>query len=105
MRQALVVLFLVASPAWAEVADVKYRGPVELAPFACTDTKSSFVHRVCFDKSNSYMLIKLKDTWYHYCGIPEATIGSLIKAESVGRFYNAQVKGQFDCRTTPVPQY
>jgi hypothetical protein len=51
------------------------------------------------------MLIKLRDTWYHYCAIPEPIVASLIGAESVGRFYNAQVKGNFDCRTNPVPHY
>jgi hypothetical protein len=29
----------------AESVEVKYRGAVDLAPFVCTDTKSSFVHR------------------------------------------------------------
>jgi hypothetical protein len=33
------------------------------------------------------------------------TVGSLIKAESVGRFFNAQVKGQFDCRINAAPRY
>ena len=39
--------------------DVKYRGPVDLKTFACSDVLSSFVRRVCFDKANSYMLIDL----------------------------------------------
>jgi hypothetical protein len=37
---------------------VKYRGTVDLAPFACEDiTRSSFIERVCYDSKNTYMLI------------------------------------------------
>jgi hypothetical protein len=94
----------------AETVDVKYRGQVDLKPFDCTDTKSSFVNRVCYDKSKSYMLILLKSTWYHYCEIDAATVNSLVSASSVGRYYNANIKGSgqnglFDCRTHKVPNY
>jgi hypothetical protein len=34
---------------------VKYRGLVDLAPFACI-AKSSFIHGVCCDKAKSYLL-------------------------------------------------
>jgi hypothetical protein len=91
--------------ALAETVDVKYRGPVDLKPFACTDTTSSFVHRVCYDHAKSYMLIKLQATWYHYCSIDSRTVEALKSAESVGRHYNANIKGRFDCRTNPVPTY
>jgi len=89
----------------AETVDVKYRGPVYLAPFACTDTpRSSFIRRVCYDKPKSYMLIKLQNTWYH-CSIPEGTVNSPLSADSAGRYYNGSIKGQYDCRINPVPQY
>ena len=39
-----------ASTALAETVDVKYRGPVDLKPFVCIDTKSSFVNRVATAK-------------------------------------------------------
>lgn len=106
----LSVLTLVSGTAGAETIDVKYRGPVDLKPFTCTDTKSSFVNRVCYDRANTYMLILLNKTWYHYCEIDAGTVSSLIKADSVGRFYNAKIKGTgkdgpFDCRTHKVPNY
>jgi hypothetical protein len=96
--------------AQAETVDVKYRGPVDLKPFTCTNTVSSFVNRVCYDKVKSYMLILLKDSWYHYCEIDERTVASLINADSVGRFFNQHIKGTgrdgpFDCRTHRVPSY
>jgi hypothetical protein len=44
------------------------------------------------------MLISLNGTFYHYCGIDADTVSSLLNAPSMGRFYNASVKGYFDCR-------
>jgi hypothetical protein len=47
----ILLLLLSASLALAETVDVKYRGALDLAPFACTDVaRSSFIRRVCFDK-------------------------------------------------------
>jgi hypothetical protein len=59
-----VIVALLNSFAWSETVDVKNRGPVDLESFVCTDTKSSFVNRVCFDKASTYMLILLNRTWY-----------------------------------------
>jgi hypothetical protein len=100
------LLLLCASPALAETVDVKYRGLLDLAPFACADvTRSSFIRRVCYDKAKSYMVISLNGTYYHYCSIPGGTVDALMAAPSMGRFFNAEVKGHFDCRLNPVPQY
>jgi KTSC domain len=91
----LIVVAIVAlcASAQAEIVDVKYRGQVDLKPFTCTNTVSSFVNRVCYDRANSYMLILLKNTWYHYCEIDARTVTSLIAAESVGHFFNDNIKG------------
>jgi KTSC domain len=106
----MAMVVVLNAPALAETGEVKYRGPVDLKPFTCTNTVSSFVNRVCYDKENSYMLILLNTTWYHYCEIDAGTVASLISADSVGRFYNANIKGTgedgpFDCRTHKVPNY
>lgn len=106
MRSVIVAaLALISLSASAETVDVKYRGPVDLKPFSCRDVVSSFVRRICYDKAQSYMLINLQGTWYHYCEIDPRTVASLISAESVGRYYNASVKGKFDCRINRVPVY
>lgn len=104
------VLILVSSTAYSETVDVKYRGRLDLKPFQCKDTVSSFVRRICYDEQQKYMLIDLQGTWYNYCGIDSRTVASLISAESVGRFYNSHIKGTgkdgpFDCRTHRVPVY
>jgi hypothetical protein len=43
--------------AQAETVYVKYRGSVDLKPFECENTVSSFVNRVCYDKANSYVAV------------------------------------------------
>jgi hypothetical protein len=99
-------VFIGASSAYAETVDVKYRGPIDLQPFVCEAyTRSSFINRVCYDEANNYMLIKLNETWYHYCGIDAGTVDSLKSAESMGRYFNATIKGRFDCRSNAAPKY
>jgi hypothetical protein len=94
------------TPGWSEEVAVKYRGSVNLKPFDCRDiTRSSFIQRVCYDKKNEYMLINLNGTYYHYCEIDSDTVSSLIGADSMGRYFNASIKGRFDCRTHRVPEY
>ena len=56
------------------------------------------------------MLIRLNQTWYHYCEIDGATVAALLDASSKGRFYNANIKdsstgGKFGCRGKSVPQF
>jgi hypothetical protein len=111
IRLAAALTLLVATPSYSETANVKYRGIVDLKPFACTDTpRSSFIQRVCYDKAQSYMLIDLRGTYYHYCELPSATFDAFMAAPSTGDFYNQKIKGSgsdgpFDCRTHKIPQY
>ena len=79
---------------------------MNLAPFECSDViRSGFVRRVCYDRGHSYMLINLNGTYYHYCEIDGDTVAKLLQADSIGRVFNANIKGQFDCRTHRVPNY
>ena len=108
---ALAITVVWQGPWAAETVVVKYRGPVDLAPFECHDiTRSSFIKRVCYDAAKAYMIIRLKATYYHYCEIDSAAVEGLHSAPSMGRFFNANIKGngsdgQFDCRTHRVPGY
>jgi hypothetical protein len=111
VKRLAALLFLIASGAHAETVDVKYRGSVDLKSFACQAiTKSSFINRVCYDAAEQYMVILLKDTYYHYCEIPKSTVDALLSAGSLGSYYNANIKGTgkdgpYDCRTHKVPVY
>jgi len=103
---ALMGLVLSCFGARAESVYVKYRGELDLKHFDCTDiTRSSFIRRVCYDSRQEYMLISLNGTFYHYCEIDPGTVSFLLNAPSMGRFYNASIKGNFDCRLHRVPQY
>ncbi len=103
---ALASILWLAPAAQAESVNVKYRGQVDLAPFFCQDVaRSSFIERVCYDEVQSYMLISLNGTYYHYCRIDGGTVTDLLNAESMGRYYNAFIKGRFDCRMGGVPSY
>src|ERR1700720_2972787 len=103
---ALSVSVIGLSNPHAETVDVKYRGLVDLRWLNCTEiSRSSFIKRVCYDRSNEYMLINLNGTYYHYCQIDGITVDSMLNADSMGRYFNAQIKGQFDCRVNRVPDY
>jgi len=111
LATAAAAIVLLSTPARAESVDVKYRGVVDLKPFACSDvTHSSFIKRVCYDRTNQYMLIKLNATYYHYCELPSQLLDEFVAAPSMGQFYNRRIKGTgtdcpFDCRTHKVPTY
>lgn len=108
---ALILLATASGSASAETVDVKYRGPVDLAKFECTgELDSSVVKRVCYNAEHSYMLIQLRQVWYHYCEIDQGTVSALLAAESKGRFYNASIKdsgtdGKFSCRERTPPEF
>ena len=106
-QMAIAAAVLVASsPAFAECVPVKYReGCVPLEKLECKATVSSFVHEVCYDKKNQYMVILLRDTRFHYCNIQSEVVSALIGAESVGKFYNTEVKGNFSCLNKTTPSY
>jgi KTSC domain len=75
-------------------AVVKYRENID-----CRDvTQSSPVRRVCYDRTNKYMLINLNGIYYRHCEIDDGTVSSLLTADSMEGFYNVNVRNQFDCR-------
>jgi hypothetical protein len=103
---AIALTVTLSGTAQAETVNVKYRGVVDLAPFQCESiNRSSLVTRVCYDRKEQYMVIGLQGTYYHYCEIDPGTVAALRGAESMGRYFNANIKGRFDCRTHRIPAY
>lgn len=102
-------LVLMSHAATAETVQVKYHGPVSLDAFACTDvSENSDVSRICYDKAERYMVIRLKTTYYHYCAIDAAAVQGLQSAKSKRDFFDSRIRGSgkdgpFDCRTHPIP--
>ncbi len=107
---AFTALALMCQMASAETVQVKYLGPVSLDAFTCTDVQeNSDVARICYDKKERYMVIKLDRTYYQYCEIDAKTVADLHVARSKRQFFQAHIRGSgsdgpFDCRTHPVPQ-
>ena len=113
LKLALIITAGFAGSTWAkaETIDVKYYGKLDLATFACTDvSRSSFINRACYDKAKRFMVVQLKTVYYPYCEMPTGTYDAFLSAPSMGKYYNANIKGTgqdgpFDCRTHPVPKY
>ena len=105
-RLTIFLFLLIPSVSKTESVFVKYRGMVPLDSFACQQIEaSSLVDRVCYDEARRYMVISLKGVYYHYCEIERTVVDSLVKAESKGTFYSINIKGRFDCRLYPTPEY
>lgn len=99
VRLAAALLLALPLLADAETVMVKYSGPVDLSPLACAWTpRSSFIVRLCHDPKRRYVVVNLAGTYYHYCAMPGAVVQSWLAADSMGRFYNAHIKGRFACR-------
>jgi hypothetical protein len=104
------LLLLLSTPVAAEEACVKYHKCVSLDQFKCTEvTRSTNVKRVCYAEPKRYMIIKLKETYYHYCEIPPDIVAELA-APSVGGYYSTRIRSQrandraYDCRDHPIPE-
>ena len=104
MWQAVVAI-IGLTHALAEQVEVRYRGKVDLEPFDCSEVKSSFLRRVCYDYDNNYLLIQLGSVWYHHCNVPEGTVSALTETDSPALFFNAHVRNKFSCSGRKVPQY
>lgn len=106
----LSALVLICNIASAETVQVKYNGAVSLDSFVCVEVKeNSDVSRICYDRAERYMLIRLKTTYYQYCDIDSATVQGLQVANSKRQFFETRIRGNgvdgpFDCRTHPVPK-
>lgn len=67
--------------------------------FEFLDTsKSSFVRGAWYDSANQYLVIKLNDTYYEYCGLPSSEWVDFKNAASFGREYDNHIKSLYDCK-------
>jgi hypothetical protein len=99
----LAALALAPMGASAETVFVKYHGEVDLKGFNCVEQPSSLVWRTCWKLSDRYLLVNLKGTWYHYCRMPPETVAAWRSSPSLGRYYLANIKGNYDCRQGGTP--
>jgi hypothetical protein len=104
----LAVLFL-GNASYAQEINVKYRDTtidVGNGYFEKLNLPySSFVNAMYYDKENEYLLVRLRSTFYHYCGITFSEVESWIRASSLDGYYDYYIQGNFDCRVNLVPAY
>ena len=53
---------------------------------------------------NSYIIVLLSRTYYHYCRVPDTTVNRWLSSYSKGSFYHSNIKGRFDCRLGGIPK-
>jgi hypothetical protein len=100
------LLGAVSSQASAETVMVKYRGALDLSNLQCQwVARSSLIQRLCYDSQNEYVVVNLNGTYYHYCRVPAGVVSAGAAAPSMGQYFNASVKGRYDCRLNPPPPY
>ena len=88
----------------AESVSVKYRGAVDLAPFKCNwINRSSLVNRLCYDEKETYVVVMLRDTYYHYCEVPKSTVAAWFSASSMGSFITPILKEDMTVGLTTCP--
>ena len=101
MKKLILTTMAVLTLAGAATADiyVKYQGWVDETNMADLWTQpSSLVKNIWYDNYNEYLIVDLKGTNYHYCGIPEDEVHDWQFAPSLGRYYYQNIKGNYDCR-------
>jgi len=99
----ILIILSINQAALAESVYVKYRGTVSLGEFDCNHTESSLVKRICYKADDQYLVVLLRNTYYHYCRVPSQIFKQWMSAESKGSYYAVSVKGKFDCRLGGVP--
>ena len=77
---------------------VRFRGLVDLSSFDCRDiTRDGFIRQVCHDVRRAEMIVSLNGTHYAHCRVPAGVVDGLMSADSMRRYYGAQVKGRYGC--------
>ena len=64
--------------------------------------RSSTIDRIVFDDDAETLCIWFKRSGrYLYRGVPRAIYDALGRAASAGTFFNAAIKGRYECRPDP----
>lgn len=104
IRSAAALLALLsASPVTSEKVDVRGRGQVDLAGYACTDTpRSTVVQRICYDEAQRSLLVAAGGAYFEHCHLPTTTFEAFAVAPSMGQYYRRLIAGsdRFSCDAT-----
>jgi|SRR5882757_1373644 len=100
-----LLLHLLTARVDSETIDVRDRGTVNLAGFECRDiNRSSIIQRVCYDRSQNYLIVGIHNVFDQFCDLPPSTFDSLMAAPSMGQFFMRNISGsgrdsRYDCAT------
>jgi hypothetical protein len=106
VRAAALILSLLAAPIGPETVDLGNSTTVDLSIFECRDiNRSTIVQRVCYSAGERTLLVAVRGSYQHYCGVPTETFDALMNAPSMGVFLNrvlriAGADGRYLCRTS-----
>ena len=100
---ALLLAQLAAAPIVSETVETGERRPVDLGTFECRDiTRSTVLQRVCYDRARQDLVVAIDGRYDRYCGVAAETVDSLLRAPSMGQFFNRNIKrdikaGRYTC--------
>lgn len=61
----------------------------------CIDTpRSSFIQEICYSPSTLKLGVQIDETMYTYCGVSLGEATAFTTAPSLGRYFNAEIKGR-----------
>lgn len=60
---------------------------------------SSAIRSIGYDSGTQQLFIDFEDSdpVYIFCNVPETVFRDFVNARSVGRYYHAHIKDQYDC--------
>ena len=91
------------APVTTETVEVAGRGSIDLAAYSCSDTpRSTIIRRICYDRQQSHLLVRVGDSYSEYCKLPGVTFDAFTTAPSMGQFYRTRIAtaagaGLFSC--------
>lgn len=80
-----------------ENVDVKYNGKVEVSEYESFSKESSFIKTNYYSEKERKLIIGIKNTSYQYCNVPKSIWVSYKNSESLGKYYNKNIKNKFSC--------
>lgn len=106
VRAAALILSLFSAPIGPETVDLGNNATIDLSTFECRDiNRSTMIQRVCYSAGEHALLVAVRGSYQHYCGVPVETFDALMTAPSMGIFLNrvlriAGADGRYTCRTS-----
>lgn len=81
-----------------DIVPLKYGNPVDVSDYESIDTsRSSFIEDARYNPDSEHLILDLNGTNYEYCDVPEDIWAEFQDADSLGSYFNYEIKGNYDC--------